>query len=66
MSLPIVLLIGAVLGPLYGAGIFFEPEEPYKVANSLCGDIEGGFTALLTGFENDTCGIRKIMAAMPL
>ena len=30
MSLPTVIMIGAVLGGLEGATIFFEPREPYK------------------------------------
>jgi hypothetical protein len=50
MSLPAVILIGAVLGGLEGATIFFEPREPYKV-QILCAAILGGIlVALLTAF----------------
>jgi hypothetical protein len=35
MSLPIVILIGAVLGGLGGAGIFFEPKEPTNGKSSV-------------------------------
>jgi hypothetical protein len=50
MSLPTVILIGAVLGALEGATIFFEPREPYKV-QILCAAILGGvLVALLTAF----------------
>ena len=40
MSLPIVILIGALLGGLSGASIFFEPKEPVQMANPLCGNLE--------------------------
>jgi len=51
MSLPIVMLIGAVLGGLGGAGIFFEPREPYKWQILCAATLKGVLIALLTGFS---------------
>lgn len=51
MSLPIVILIGAVLGGLGGAGIFFEPMEPYKWQILCAAILKGVLIALLTGFS---------------
>jgi hypothetical protein len=51
MSLPIVILIGAVLGALDGVGIFFEPREPYKWQIFCAATLKGVLTALLTGFS---------------
>jgi hypothetical protein len=51
MSLPIVILIGAVLGGLSGAGIFFEPREPYKWQIVCAATLKGVLIALLTGFS---------------
>jgi hypothetical protein len=51
MSLPIVILIGAVLGGLSGASIFFEPKEPYKWQILCAATLKGVLIALLTGFS---------------
>ena len=51
MSLPIVILIGALLGALSGAGIFFEPREPYKWQILCAATLKGLLIALLTGFS---------------
>jgi hypothetical protein len=51
MSLPIIILIGAVLGGLGGAGIFFEPREPYKWQILCAATLKGVLIALLTGFS---------------
>jgi hypothetical protein len=51
MSLPIVILIGAVLGALDGAGIFFEPKEPHKWQILCAAILKGVLAALLTGFS---------------
>jgi len=51
MSLPIVILIGAVLGALDGAGIFFEPREPYKWQILCAATLKGVMVALLAGFS---------------
>ena len=51
MSLPIVILIGVVLGALDGAGIFFEPREPYKWQIFCAATLKGVLTALLVGFS---------------
>ena len=50
MSLPTVILIGAVLGSLEGATIFFEPREPYKVQILCAATLGGILVALLTAF----------------
>ena len=50
MSLPTVILIGAVLGGLEGATIFFEPKEPYKVQIVCAAMLGGVLVALLTAF----------------
>ena len=49
MILPIVILIGAVLGALDGGGIFFEPREPYKWQIFCAATLKGALTALLIG-----------------
>jgi hypothetical protein len=49
--LPIVILIGAVLGGLGGVGIFFEPREPYKWQILCAATLKGVLVALLTGFS---------------
>jgi hypothetical protein len=54
MSLPIVILIGAVLGALDGAGIFFEPREPYKWQILCAATLKGVLVALLAGFSIPT------------
>lgn len=45
------LVIGAVLGALGGAGIFFAPEEPYKWQILLAATLKGALIGLLTGFS---------------
>ena len=50
MSLPTVILIGAVLGGLEGATIFFEPREPYKWQILCAATLGSVLVALLTGF----------------
>ena len=51
MSLPFVILIGSVLGALDGAGILFEPREPYKWQILCAATLKGVLVALLTGFS---------------
>ena len=51
MNVPIVMLIGAVLGALDGVGIFFEPREPHKWQIFCAATLKGVLTALLTGFS---------------
>jgi hypothetical protein len=51
MNLPIVILIGALLGGLSGASIFFEPREPYKWQIVCAATLKGVLIALLTGFS---------------
>ena len=64
MSLPIVMLIGAVLGALDGVGIFFEPREPYKWQILCAATLKGVLVALLTGFS--TTAIMRWWLAMAI
>jgi len=49
MNLVALLTIGAVLGAIDGAGIFFEPKEPYKWQILGAATLKGVLVALLTG-----------------
>lgn len=51
MNIPIVILIGLLLGALGAAGIYFEPAEPYKRQIVVAGTIRGALVALLTGLS---------------
>ena len=64
MSLPIVIMIGAVLGALGGASIFFEPREPYKWQILCAATLKGVLIALLTGFS--ITGITQWWLAMAI
>ncbi len=47
MNLPIVLLIGAGIGALIGAMIFFEKKEPYKLEIVIASIFRNALVALL-------------------
>src|SRR5262249_29994741 len=51
MNVLTIVLIGALLGGLDGAGIFFEPKEPYKWQILCAAILKGVLVALLTGFS---------------
>ena len=51
MNLPTVIMIGAVLGSLEAATIFFEPREPYKWQILCAATLGGVLVALLTAFS---------------
>ena len=51
MNLPTVIMIGAVLGGLEGATMFFEPREPYKWQILCAATLGGVMVALLTAFS---------------
>lgn len=51
MNFFVVATIGAVLGALGAAGIFFAPEEPYKWQILLAATLKGALVGLLTGFS---------------
>ena len=51
MNFFIFAAIGAMLGALDGAGIFFAPEEPYKWQIFLAATLKGALVGLLTGFS---------------
>ena len=51
MNLAIVLGVGAIIGALDGIGIFFVPEEPYKVEIFLAAILKGLLVSLLTGLS---------------
>jgi hypothetical protein len=53
MNIAVVLIVGAIVGALDGVGIFFAPEEPYKIeifgAATLKGILVSVITALSLG-----------------
>lgn len=51
MSIPIVVILGAALGLLGTAGIYFEPREPYKHQIVAAGTLRGVLVGLLTGLS---------------
>jgi hypothetical protein len=51
MNFIVVAIIGAVLGGLGAAGIYFAPEEPYKWQILLAATLKGALVGLLTGFS---------------
>jgi len=52
MSVSIVLMIGAVIGALDGVGIFFAPDEPFKIEIFVSRTIfKGILVALLMGLS---------------
>jgi hypothetical protein len=54
MNFLAVVIVGALLGALDGAGIFFEPKEPYKWQILFAATLKGILVALLTGFSLTT------------
>jgi hypothetical protein len=54
VNFPAVVIIGAVFGALGGAGIFFEPREPYKWQILIAATLKGILVALLTAFSITT------------
>jgi len=57
MNTIIILIIGAVVGGLSGASLFFVPEEPYKVQTFLASVIRCMLVSLLTGFSLSPIGL---------
>ena len=51
MYIPVVILVGAIMGGFNGVGIFFEPREPYKIEILLAATLKGILISLLTGFS---------------
>jgi len=51
VNLPVVILLGALLGGLSGASVFFEPGEPYRWQILCAATLKGVLIALLTGFS---------------
>lgn len=51
MNFFVCVVIGAVLGALDGAGIFFAREEPYKWQIFLAATLKGALVGLLAGFS---------------
>ena len=54
MNLFFAVLIGAVLGAIDGAGIFFAAEEPYKLQIFLAATLKGAMVGILAGFSLTT------------
>ena len=50
MNIRITCLIGAIIGALDGVGIFWAPEEPYKVEILFAAIIKGVLVALMIVF----------------
>lgn len=51
MNLFVVLTVGIGVGVLIGLGIFFEPNEPYKVEIFFASTIRNALVALLIGLS---------------
>jgi hypothetical protein len=51
MNLWVVLIIGALVGMIIGASVFFAPGEPYKVQVFFASTIKESLVSLLTGFS---------------
>ena len=51
MNLIIIVVIGALFGALDGVGIFFAPEEPYKLQIFFAALLKGILVGLLTGLS---------------
>jgi hypothetical protein len=51
MRVTVALLIGAVIGALDGVGIFWVPEEPYKVEIFLGATLKGLLVGLITALS---------------
>jgi hypothetical protein len=51
MNLGVTILIGVAAGFLDGVGIFFAPEEPYKVEILLAAILKGVLVSLLVAFS---------------
>ena len=51
MRIIAVVLIGAAIGALDGAGIFFAPGEPYKFEIFFAAILKGILVGLITGFS---------------
>jgi len=51
MNVTVVVVIGGVVGALDGVGIFFVPDEPFKVEIFIAAILKGILVALLTGLS---------------
>ncbi len=51
MKLWLVFLIGGIFGALDGVGIFYAPEEPYKMQIFCAATLKGVLVGLLTAFS---------------
>jgi|SRR5216684_337547 hypothetical protein len=51
MNVIIVLLIGGIIGALDGVGIFFAPDEPYKIEIFFAATLKGMLVSLITALS---------------
>jgi hypothetical protein len=51
MNVIVVLLIGGIIGALGGVGIFFAPDEPYKIEIFLAAILKGMLVSLITALS---------------
>ena len=51
MNIIIVLLIGGVIGAVDGVGIFFAPEEPYKIEIFVAAILKGILVSVITALS---------------
>lgn len=51
MRIPAVVLVGAAIGGLDGAGVFFAPGEPYKFEIFFAAILKGILVSAMTGLS---------------
>lgn len=60
MNILTILVIGACVHALFGAGIFFAKEEPHKVQIFIATILKGLLVALLIGFSLQASALQSM------